>query len=371
MHRIEALAKMRTLMASLYPTEVTARQLLRDSNVDVTRVDFTPPAQNMWFNIIDFIDRSKQVPLLIPGVGRDYPSRLRELTQITDILNIYEPFRTLYLQQSLSDVGQKALAGKLLFDTLSDASQSCRLSHVIREDQAAAKAQSAVRNKDDIVSTSELNDMSIDVLYVEGGLFGVGSGGPPRVPTEVAKALVRNGCVLVVSDVDINAARFHKNQYDALVDFWGASIKYINESNDPVSGRDRRSNWDGDKQIVCRASEVVCSDWLRPAYDKISEICVGMPVRLEYCQHILASGNRTTEALHREPGIPLDLYEPDTFPWASVNSYGGGFVVFMAGRVSGDTWNQRCPNNRQWIKQVVELLVREARQNHVRQAGAR
>ncbi len=50
----------------------------------------------------------------------------------------------------------------------------------------------------------------------------------------------------------------------------------------------------------------------------------------------------------------------DCCPFVSAANYGQGYVVLIAGLVSGDVWQERCPDNVRWLSNLGQFLLKEA-----------
>jgi hypothetical protein len=267
--------------------------------------------------------------------------------------------KTLYLQRALSSAGQESLAGRLLADRMRDLSDNFVLSHVVRPEET-----SDPRYAQDVVSTAALQASGPDLIYVEGG-FGY-SHNVPRVPLVVVNALVQQGCVLIIADVDLNRALHERDMYQAIRSMTGATIDYGSDPDrnpDPVYGIDKTSYWEFPSNIVCRPERMLISDWLEPAYARVEELVVSAPVRLRSFESILASGNADTSGTLQSDEWVTPI-EP--FPFASVANRGNGYVVVIAANISHDRLARRCPDNLNFITDTARLLVAESKRNRER-----
>lgn len=242
--------------------------------------------------------------------------------------------RTIYLQQYLSVNGRNALAGRALFDKFKELSDDILLGYCVLDDDKF----SAFTNPDvkkDLISCSILRKFKPNVIYLEGGLF-YGDQGIWRLPIEIAIEITDYGCAVIVADVDGNQCYEYKEHYREAGVFFKALAKYgNNDSAHPVYGLDSTRYWKGQRQILCKPEKMIISEWLRPVYQDVTEILVGLPVCLASWGSILASCNTdTTGTLH------LDIWVDhlDACPFASVVQRGSGFVAIIAGAVSDDVW---------------------------------
>jgi hypothetical protein len=266
--------------------------------------------------------------------------------------------KTLYLQKLLSINGRNSLIGRDLADALREASDDWRLAHVVR-----SSVPSDPRIETDVLTAEALELFKPDLVYLEGGLFG---GTDWRLPRELATPLVQSGCVVIVADVDNNEADHAKASYQKAADFLGVQLDYGAEDTHAVYGNDEVSFWESHRTIVCRPQLMEYSPWLGSAYTRVSEIVVGLPVRLRAFESLLASGNRGTS------GTLQDDYwvdEVEAFPFAGVAALGSGYVVTIAGAVSDDVFTTRCPDNIRWILNLARLLVAEVARNQKLKRG--
>jgi hypothetical protein len=265
-----------------------------------------------------------------------------------DIMDI----KVLYLQNSLSANGRSSLAGRNLYDHFRNISKECVLGHFVTDDEHAEKCKDRVYGTD-VISYSLLSKLLPNVIYIEGGLF-LSEEGRWKIPRPYAEELLRDGAVIFIADVDLNELRFKKQLYDEIVDFTGAHARYMKyDGKDPVEIMDLESNWNGSRQIICNADDMVVSDWLKPAYDGVDKILVGIPGRLEHFRHVLASGNRSTTQANGD----VYGFESDSGIFASVSPYLNGQVIFIAGNISGDSWSNACPDNLKWFENITRLLL--------------
>lgn len=262
--------------------------------------------------------------------------------------------RTLYLQKALNVNGRHSLAGRRLYDTLRQQSDDCLLGHIVLSNEEAAR-YSDPRLKADIISYDLVKQLDPTLIYIEGGLFSHEC--TWRIPREFAEELVNQGVVLIVADVDVNELSHKKKCYKDAANFLGSVADYgPDDDDDPVYGVDEVSFWKGHRQIVCLPEKMVISDWLRPVYSDVSEILVGLPVKLVGWEDLLASANGNTTKV-----LQLDVWiDDDCCPFATAARRGHGYVVFIAGLVSSDVWLERCPDNVKWLSNIAQFLVEEA-----------
>ena len=266
-------------------------------------------------------------------------------------------FRTIYLQKRLSINGRNALAGRKLFDKFKELSEEIILCYCIFNDDQYAKLKE-VEVKRDIISYSILREFKPNIIYLEGGLF-LGNQGTWRLPKDIALEVTSYGCSIIIADVDSNEFMDNKKHYREAASFLNASAMY----HVPVYGVDSTRYWKGQRQILCKPEKMVISDWLRPVYQDIPEILVGLPVRLSSWDSLLASCNSdTTGTLHQDRWVE----NTDSCPFGSVVQRGAGFVAMLAGAVSDDVWLAGCIHNTNWLVNIARFLAKEGRDEQLR-----
>jgi len=260
--------------------------------------------------------------------------------------------KVLYLQKSLSMNGRSSLAGRNLYDSFRRIAKECVLGHFVTDDEHAKNCNDPSFGSD-VISYSLLSHLSPNVVYIEGGLFRDDEG-RWKIPRPYAEELLRDGSIIFIADADTNELSSKKTLYNNIIDFTGAHARYMNhDENYPVEIMDTQSNWNGSKQIICNPGDMVVDNWLKPVYDGVNKILVGIPVRLEYYKHILASGNRSTTQANGD----VYGFEPDSGIFASVTPYLNGYVIFIAGNISGDSWSNACPDNIKWFENITRFLL--------------
>ena len=261
---------------------------------------------------------------------------------------------TLYLQSSLSANGAGSLRGQSLVKSLQDLSDELILKHIVLPDSFTNKITEPAL-KHDVLSVSVLDALDPDLIYIEGGLF-ANEDGLWKVPEKIIKERLQLGSIVVVADADCNNVREYKNFYKNVYQLTKASIHY--KSKDPVYASDSHSCWRGTRQIICKQKNMIIADWLRPIYEGIPAILVGLPAHLRSWDSLLATGNKgTTGTLHLDRWVD----EIECCPFASVAKVSNGYVVFIAGNVSDDCWLEGCEHNTKWLTNICNFLVDTAR----------
>jgi TIR domain len=275
--------------------------------------------------------------------------------------------RTLYLQSMLSVNGRNALSGRVLYDRLRQISEETILGHLVYSDEAAEKIKNPLL-KPDVISSSLLQEFRPNVVFVEGGLF-ASADGSWKLPENMATEFCQSGGVLIVADVDVNEFHHKKAHYWNAGNIFRAFAKYGDHDDPhPVYGADRSRFWKGGRQILCDPKKMLISEWVRPIYDGVPEILVGLPVRLARWESLVAScNNDTTGTLHE------DIWEDqiDPCPFAAAAQIGSGFAVLIAGQVSDDVWLQGCTHNTRWLTNLAAFLVSAAEADLVRRRSHR
>ncbi|MEU6374344.1 toll/interleukin-1 receptor domain-containing protein [Streptomyces sp. NPDC046909] len=256
--------------------------------------------------------------------------------------------RTVYLQKSLSMNGRGALGGRVLVDRLRAESEDLLLGHVVFREENVPPVDSPIRR--DVISETEFLGFAPNVVVMEGGLL-TGRDGTWRLVRPLAEEFVEDGGTLIVADADFSVLHGQQAGYLEAADFLGARATY-RAGSWPLVGQDNMRNSGSQKVIRCLPDRMYVSDWLRPVYDGIPEILCSWPVRLHSFKGLLASCNRDSTTVYADGGP-----ESDHVPWASVCQTGAGFVVLMAGRVTNDVWQERCPHNTAWMVNVCRFLT--------------
>lgn len=273
--------------------------------------------------------------------------------------------RAIYLQQYLSVNGRNALSGRVLFDKFKELSDDILLGHsVIADDKFSNFTKPEVKN--DLISFSIVRKFKPNVIFLEGGLFSDDKG-TWRLPREIAIEVLEYGCAIIVADVEMNRLYQQKEHYREAGDFFNALASYgENDSSHPVYGTDTSRFWKGERQILCKPEKMIISEWLRPVYQDVPEILVGLPVRLSSWDSILASCNiDTTGTLHLDNWVD----HLDACPFASVVQRGNGFAAIIAGSVSNDVWLEGCPHNTRWLTNVAQFLAEEGSHERLRRTS--
>lgn len=272
--------------------------------------------------------------------------------------------RTIYLQSLLSVNGRDSLLGRVLFDRLKEVSEDCLLGHMIVSDEDAER----VRNNPDLcrdkIDHRLMRDFSPNFVYVEGGLFS-GKDGTRKIPADFMMEVCRAGGVCVVADVDTNELRWKKKQYLEIYEQFRALAKYSQrDETEPLNAADEQSCWaGGEKQILCKPTQMIIDDWVKPIYEGIPEILVSLPAVLQTDHVHIASGNEGTTRV-----LDLDFWSDhyNACVFGAATQLGSGFAVLIAGRVSADIWLEGCEHNTQWLQNLGEFLVAEGGREYAR-----
>jgi TIR domain len=264
--------------------------------------------------------------------------------------------RTLYLQAMLSINGRNALNGRVLYDRFNQVSEETLLGHLVLEDEHVEGIKDP-KIKSDMISYTLLQQFHPNIVYSEDGLF-ESNDGTWKFPEAIAMEFCQKGGVFVVADVDVNRLSQNKAHYRKAGEFFRSVARYGNgDDREPVYGCDQRRFWKGHLQILCDPAKMVIDEWVRPIYDGVPEILVGIPGCLSYYESLIASCNSdTTGTLHRDRWVD----EIDCCPFAAAAQIGSGFAVLIGGRVSGDAWLQGCKHNTTWLTNLAAFLADSA-----------
>lgn len=219
----------------------------------------------------------------------------------------------------------------------------------------------------DVLATpADLAD--VDAIYMEGGWNDPALGEDlARFPLQIAKDYVASGGVLVIADLDRNAAA---KQAAALTQA-GDLIKTQVRTGEMLGHEGVRYLYDtaaleaggGMRFFV---SEMRVDPWLAPALDGIDSLLTGGAVDLLPSGGVAASAHPTT-TVHID-----DLGTRESYPWAwaSADEYGAGHVAVIGARVSYDALVDECSDNARWISHLLDLLVSRSRENRAWAAPA-
>ncbi|RPA06203.1 ATP-binding protein [Gordonia sp. OPL2] len=224
--------------------------------------------------------------------------------------------------------------------------------HDLRVCGAIVTPDSPLRNgrvSEWVLSSDDLRD--VDVVYVEGGWVDMAA--VEKFPRSAAEEFVFGGGQLIVADVNRSnvmtqveplrqASQLFGSAPDMLAD-GDVAVRYLGD----VDAREQYG-------IRFATEQMWVSESLRPSFEGIDALLGDSVVLLQLgAGQIAASGNATTRVLS------LDEYDdrgPVT-PWATVNAYGSGHAVLIAGWVSHDLIVEACPDNARWISNLIALLT--------------
>jgi len=264
--------------------------------------------------------------------------------------------RVLYFQKRSNRSGRESLSSRRLLGRFRELADECVLGHVVVESELAHRYRNDPAAAD-FVSRDLVAQLAPNVIFLEGGLFGLGDDSW-RIPRALAESLVPGGAALIVSDADWNEVNQNREHYVQAGSYFGVKPR-LDSHGLPLIGMDTASNAGGWKEIVCRPDKMIISEWARPAFDGVEQIAAGIPVPLyfEPSAEIIASGNDgTTHLLDKSNDHDEGL---DICPFGSARKVGGGYVVLISAAVSGDVWSTRFPGNTTWLTQLTQFLVRE------------
>lgn len=248
-----------------------------------------------------------------------------------------------------------------MFDVFRKRSSECLLAHFINEHETSYYPEEI---QVDHLSIEKVRSFNPDIIFMEDGLVNDEAW---KIPQAFATELVENGTVLIIADVGIDAASKNRSGYEKITSFLGCKLRFKN--SEPAAIADEKNFWRGHKQIICKTSEMNIDGWLQPIYAGIEKILVGNPVRLDHTTNTLVRGNQNSSGV-----LINDIYEyldPDFAPWGNVKKSGYGFIVFIAGYVSGDAWSRDEPgkpnvDNIPWLLNIATFLHEESSRERIR-----
>lgn len=256
------------------------------------------------------------------------------------------------------------VASLLTFDGIEHIGRSLarhfQTEHQLRVVGAIAPADSELHNtrvSDRVLQADDLND--VDVVYMEGGWTDGTGGATERFPLAVAEAFVRRGGLLIVADVDRNAAVRQRNSLHEAARMFGAHVAENAPMGDAICYlHDARSEERSGTRFL--TSEMTVSDRTAPALNGVDSLLAAGTVALTPMgADIAASGNRSsTQVLASDFWVDLE----GVVPWATVNECGDGHAVLIGGWVSADTNIEDCPDNARWISNIVTTLTDRTRE---------
>jgi hypothetical protein len=264
----------------------------------------------------------------------------------------------IYLQKSLSVNGRSALRGRKLLDKFRNESKECLLGHAVVTNDSYTKWKEEASRRD-LISYDMLQDVSPDLVYLEGGMLA--SETMWKVPLEMANALVTSGAVIVINDIDINDVRNHESAMDKVFTYAGATVQRLNGS--PVYAGAASGS---PAELRLLPEKMLVSDWLRPVYSRVESVIVSWAMRLSYFGDILASGNRGE---HGTLASDVWVDELDCCPFASVRQIGDGFVVLVAATSTG--WSEEHDGTLRWLLNIGRFLCETAQTNKLRSSSHR
>lgn len=76
-----ALQSLRTILSSLYETEVDARRIAQDAGLDIRQVNFSTKPLNFWQHVLVEAHKQAKVKALVASAGFEYPAKSEALRQ--------------------------------------------------------------------------------------------------------------------------------------------------------------------------------------------------------------------------------------------------------------------------------------------------
>lgn len=224
--------------------------------------------------------------------------------------------------------------------------------HDVRVCGAIAPPDSPLQNSrvsEWVLSTDEL--CNVDVVYVEGGW--VDAAGNEKFERSAAESFVFGGGQLIVADVNranvmtqAEPLRKASQLFGCVPDTLDGGVVAVCYLDD-ADAREQNG-------IRFSSEQMWVSDPLRSALEGIDALLGDSAIQLQLgAAQIAASANETTRVLS------LDVYvdRSPVVPWATMNTYGAGHAVLIAGWVSHDLVVEACPDNARWISNLIALLT--------------
>ena len=181
-----------------------------------------------------------------------------------------------------------------------------------------------------------------------------------RLPLRVAKDFVGSGGVLVIADLDKNAAAQQAATLAQARDLVRTQVR----TGEALGQAGVRYLYDaaakeGPGAMRFFVSEMQVDPWLASALHEIDSLLTGGAVDLLPTGGVAASAHPTTTVHIND----LDTGETYPWAWASADEYGAGHIAVIGARISYDALVDACPDNARWISHLLELLVSRSREN--------
>jgi len=246
--------------------------------------------------------------------------------------------------------GPDRIAGKRLYSAMCVSADHAATAHMVVKDDDFQGAASSFQ--EDVVSEAEVLSNGFDTIYCEGGprsSFSDNGSWVPKLPYQLAEKFVRQGGIVVFSDVDFNFAKNPDDEFCELTSAW-----FSESSGYPIYFSDRANTSNPSQmEIDLSALKPRVSEWLRPAFERSKTLIVSNAVELHSVQSpLLFATARSVGTLCQDlwwsaPYEGVDhlrlRYHPNgpqgqdlVGPFACVRQMGYGFFVTIAAIVSSD-----------------------------------
>jgi hypothetical protein len=211
------------------------------------------------------------------------------------------------------------------------------------------------------IPPGDFHAQQFDTIYVEGGLYwGSGLSATAKVNLDLLKSFVRQGGIAIVADVARNEANPKQDQspYSSARDLFGTAPNWGATGDELRCIVDALNCLDQPSAVIAYPAEMIVERWLEPVYVGIDRLLVLEPLALDVGgASILGTMNSaSSEVLARDTLVDA----PSPFMFACVRQIGLGYIVLIAGKVSGDFVVENCPDNARWISNLIRHLCDEA-----------
>lgn len=267
--------------------------------------------------------------------------------------------------------GMGRIAGTRLYSQLRAAAAFAPTAHMIVDDRDFRDAVSSYR--DDVLPESEVWSEGFDTIYCEGGPrseFGSDGAWVPKVPYPLADKFVRQGGILVFSDVDTNFAAGPDAPFCELSSAW-----FSGPSGCPIYFADHANTSDPFRlEIDLLRVKPIVAEWLQPVFDAPGTLTVHGAVELRSVQSLLlcptqeSVGSLCNDLWWAAPQKGVDSfglrYHPEGHrgpdfmlgPFACVRQLGLGFVVTIAAIVSSDRVSEAGKGPGRFLTRLITHL---------------
>jgi hypothetical protein len=280
----------------------------------------------------------------------------------------------LYLHYQHSAIaGPERIAGKHLYSSMRTSAKRAATAHMIVKDEDFHGAASSFQ--EDVVSETEVLSEGFNTIYCEGGprsSFSDNGAWLPKIDYQLAERFVRQGGIVVYSDVDFNFARKPDDRFCDLTSAW-----FSESSGYPIYFMDKaNASSPSLMEVELSAVKPRVANWLQSAFEQTKTLVVSNAVQLHSVQFpLLFSTQRTVGTLCQDlwwsapyEGVdhlklcyhPNGPQRPDLLgPFACVKQLGHGFIVTIAAIVSPDRLAKDENDASLFFCSLIESLKKE------------